>query len=115
MEYTWEVTDMKTVDADGVENAVIQTFWKKTGTDDKGNEGVFSGATPFPVSSINPEDFIPFNQLTEAEVIVWIQTVVVGSYAEHVDAQIQKQIDSKNIKDPGLPWAPPEPTPEPIV
>jgi hypothetical protein len=119
MEYTWEVTDMKTLDADGVENAVVQTYWKKTGINEKGDEGVFSGATPFPVSSIDPEKFIPYDQLTEAEVLGWIQTVVVGSYEEHVNAQIQKQIDAKNIQDPGLPWGtPPTPTPtppEPVV
>jgi hypothetical protein len=112
MQYTWEVTDMKTLNADGVENAVVQTYWKKTGTNDKGVEGVFSGATPFPISSINPEDFIPYDQLTEEIVLGWIQAVVVGSYEEHVNAQIQKQIDAKNIQDPGLPWATP---PTPVV
>ena len=116
MEYTWAVTDMKTIDADGVENAVVQTYWTKTGTDEQGNEGVFSGATPFPLTSIDPEKFIPYDQLTEAEVLGWIQTVVVGSYEEHVNAQIQKQIDAKNIHDPGLPWGtPPTPTPVPPV
>lgn len=113
MEYTWKVTDMKTVNADNVQNVVVQTSWTKTGVDDKGNEGVFSGATPFAISTIDPTSFVPFDELTEAEVLGWIQGVVVGSYEEHVNEQIQKQIDAKNITDPGLPWAPP--TPEPVV
>lgn len=114
MEYTWKVTDMKTIDVDGVQNAVIQTYWEKKGTDENGNEGTFAGATPFPVSSIDPEDFIPFEDLTEEIVLGWIESVVVGQYEQHVNEQIQKQINQKLVKDPGLPWVPkPSPTPEP--
>jgi len=106
MNYTWEIKDMKTMDIDGVENAVVQTYWRKIGTDDNGNQGTFEGATPFPQSTIDPEHFIPFEDLTEEIVLSWIQGVVVGSYEEHVNSQIQKQIDMKKIKDPGLPWSP---------
>jgi hypothetical protein len=110
MTYTWKITDMKTLDVDGVQNAVIQTFWQKTGTDENGKEGSFAGGTPFPVSDIDPEDFTPYEDLTEEIVLGWIKEVVVGSYEEHVNEQIQKQINQTQIKDPGLPWAP-QPTP----
>ena len=62
------------------------------------------------------QQFIPYADLTEEIVLGWIQDVVVGSYEEHVNEQIQKQIDemANPITDPGLPWAPePEPEPEP--
>jgi hypothetical protein len=104
MTYTWRVKGVKTVDAEGVENAVVQTYWEKIGTDENGNEGTFSGATPFAQSSINAENFIPFEELTEEIVLGWIQGVVVGSYEDHVNAQIQKQIDLKVVKEPTLPW-----------
>ena len=90
MTYTWEITGVKTIDTVDVTNAVIQTYWKKTGTDENGNKGVFSGATPFPQSSINTGSFIPYTELTEEIVLGWIQGVVVGSYEEHVNDQIQK-------------------------
>ena len=105
MTYTWKITGVKTVDTGSVADAVIQTYWEKTGTDENGNEGTFTGATPFSQSSINPEDFIPYAQLTEEIVLGWIQGVVVGSYQEHVNEEIQKQIDAKNLKQPNLPWA----------
>jgi hypothetical protein len=105
MTYTWKITGVKTVDTDSVTDAVIQTYWEKTGTDENGNEGTFSGATPFSQSSINPENFVPYAQLTEEIVLGWIQGVVVGNYQEHVNEQIQKQIDAKNTKQPNLPWA----------
>lgn len=101
MEYAWEVTGLKTTNNGGV----VQTYWKKTGTDDDGNVGTFSGATPFDVDETSP-DFIPFDQLTEADVLGWIQGVVVDSYEEHVNGQIQRQIDQQTVTDAAMPWAP---------
>lgn len=102
MEYTWEVTGLKKESQGGV----VQTYWTKTGTDAEGNTGTFSGATPFEPDPNDP-NFIPFESLTEADVLGWIQAVVVDSYEEHVNAQIQKQIDQKVVVDADLPWAPP--------
>jgi len=104
MTYTWKITEVKTVDTENVTDAVIQTYWQKIGTDENGNEGIFTGATPFPQSSINSENFIPYTELTEEIVLGWIQNVVVGSYEQHVNNEIQKQINIKNIKTPSLPW-----------
>lgn len=104
MTHTWKITKIKTVDTENVTDAVVQTYWQKIGTDKNGNEGIFTGATPFLQSSINPETFVPYAQLTEQTIIGWIQNVVVGSYAEYVNDQIQKQIDAKSIKTPELPW-----------
>jgi len=104
MTYTWKITEIKTVDTENVANAVVQTYWQKIGTDENGNQGIFTGATPFLESSINLENFVPYTQLTQEIVLGWIQEVVIGSYEEHVNSTIQKQIDAKNIKTPGLPW-----------
>lgn len=111
--YTWEITSLKVRDVSSEkQNAVVQTYWKKVGTDENGNEGSFSGATPFTVDPTdNDGPFVPFEELTEADVIAWIQSVVVGSYEDHVNQQIQKQIDEKisPITDKTLPWATPAP------
>lgn len=111
--YTWKVTGVKTKTEGGVENAVVQTYWQKIGTDESGNVGTFNGATPFSMSSIDPANFVPFDQLTEPVVIGWIQGVVVGGYEEHVNSVIQKQIDEKvsPVTEAQLPWAPPPPPP----
>src|SRR6056300_1507555 len=101
MEYTWEVTGLKTTNGGGV----VQTYWKKTGTDADGNTGTFSGATPFDVDETSP-DYIPFEELAEADVLSWIQAIVVGSYEEHLNGMIQKRIDEQTVTDADLPWAP---------
>lgn len=106
--YTWEVTGLKTTTINNTPNVVVQTYWKKIGTDGE-HTGTFSGATPFSADSMPAGiTFVPFDQLDEATVLSWIQAVVVGSYAEHVDEQIQKQIDDKKnpVIDNALPWAP---------
>jgi hypothetical protein len=112
--YTWAVTSLKTRTEGSNENAVVQTYWKKTGTDENGNTGEFSGATPFTTTTM-PEGstFIPLAELTEAIVLGWIQAVVIGSYEEHVNGMIAKQIAEKAtpITETPMPWAPVTETP----
>jgi hypothetical protein len=114
--YTWAVTSLKTRTEGSNENAVVQTYWKKTGTDENGNTGEFSGATPFTTTTM-PEGstFVPLAELTEAMVLGWIQDVVVGSYEEHVNGMIAKQIAEKAtpITETPMPWAPVVETPTP--
>ena len=116
--YTWAVTSLKKTTDGSVDNFVVQSTWTCTGTDEDGDSGTFNGATPFPLDSLDPATFIPYEDLTEADVLGWIQAVVVGSYKEHVDAQINKQIAL--VKDPvvevpngDFPWDEPTPTPTP--
>lgn len=113
--YTWEVTGLKVKDvSDTKPSAVVQTYWKKIGTDENGNTGYFSGATPF---TVDPTDdsgpFIAFEDLTEQDVIDWIKSVVTGGYEEHVNEKIQEQIDQivNPISEPQLPWKPVEEQP----
>ena len=110
--YAWAITSLKKTTDGSISNVVVQTNWTCTGTDADGDSGTFNGATPFPLSDVDPDNFIPYEELTEADVLSWIQAVVVGSYKEHIDAQILKQIAL--IKDPvvevpsnELPWSPP--------
>jgi hypothetical protein len=118
--YTWKVTGIKTRDevndeGETLQNAVVQTYWQKIGTDTDGNEGTFSGATPFTAKDVPAGEFVPLAELTEETVIDWIKSVVVGSYEEHVNSMIQQQIDDKTITDAKLPWAPEEPSPEEVL
>ena len=113
--YEWKITGIKTQDVGEVKNVVVQTYWTKTGTDENGNKGIFTGATPFKPDETPVDQMKPFEQLTEADVIGWIQRVVVGQYAEHVDGQIQKQIDKQTIAEAKMPWAPVEPVAEPVT
>jgi hypothetical protein len=118
MQYTWKITGLKTKDVDvSHPSTVFQTYWQKIGKDENGNEGTFSGATPF---TVDPSDdsgpFKPFNELTEDDIIAWIKTVVVGGYEEHVNGKIAEQIEQKitPVADAKLPWAPEEESSVPV-
>jgi hypothetical protein len=117
--YTWKVTSLKVKDvSENRTNAIVQTYWTKTGTDEDGNQGVFSGATPF---TLDPTDdsgpFIPFEELTEENVLDWIKSVVIGSYEDHVNSKIAEQITDKvtPTTEAKLPWAPAEPVTNPVA
>lgn len=107
--YTWKITGLKVQDvSEDHPKAVVQSYWEKHGTDENGNTGFFAGATPF---TVDPTDesgpFIPFEQLTEADVLAWIQSVVVGDYEVHVNERIQKNIEENMnvVVEATLPWA----------
>jgi hypothetical protein len=110
--YTWKITSLKTKDEGTHKNAVVQTYWQKIGTDEDGNTGTFSGATPFTSADVPDGEFVPFEELTEETVLNWIKDVVVNSYEEHVNEKILQQI--MDVKEPvteqKLPWAPEEET-----
>jgi|688.fasta_scaffold01249_3 hypothetical protein len=106
--YTWKVTGLKTTTVANTSDVVVQTYWKKIGTDGD-LVGEFSGATPFSSNNMPANtSFIPFSDLTENDVLTWIKAVVVDTYENHVNEVIQKQIDEKKnpVVDNSLPWAP---------
>lgn len=108
--YTWKLTGLKKVDSATLSGIVFQTYWKKIGTDEDGNEGTFTGATPLDPTSVDPNNFVPFESLTEEIVLNWIKSKVTGSYEQHVNEQIAKQINllkrpEVEIREDQFPWA----------
>ena len=115
--YEWKITSLKKVDNPSIElnDIIVQTHWTCTGTDVNGNSGTFSGATPFEPDQADPDNFTTYENLTEAIIIDWIKQVVNSNpmYKEHIDGQIQKQIDVivrpiVEITGDALPWVTPE-------
>jgi hypothetical protein len=116
----WEVTGLQVrdqVNAEGVTltDAVVQTYWKQFAQDADGNEGFFTGATPFTAEDVPAGEFTAFADLTEATVLSWIQDYVSTQpgYQEHISEQIQEMIDRQVnvVRDATMPWAPEEVTP----
>jgi len=110
--YTWKLTGLKKYDAwQNTDHVVFQTYWKKIGTDENGNTGEFQGATPIDVKNLDTNNFTPYDQLTEEQVLSWVKPVVVGEYERHVNEQIAKAIMAKTVtevqvNDKELPWVP---------
>lgn len=107
--YTWEVTELKVRDVEPHTDAVVQTQWKKIGTNENGITGEFIGATPLNASNVDPEEFVSFENLTEETVLTWIQAEIAKhpEYTNHMNEKIQQQIQRKTMTEKRAPWLPP--------
>lgn len=107
--YTWSLKTLKKTNTSEFEDVIVQTTWECTGTDEDGHSGTFHGATPFKAEDVDGDGFITYADLTEEIVLGWVQAVVVGTYKDHIDEQIMKQINlAKNpvveVNNADLPW-----------
>lgn len=103
--YTWSLTRFKKKNTSQLNNVIVQTYWNKTGTDENGNSATFSGATPFDISSVDPDNFVSYEDLTEETVLSWIQSAT-AEY-DHIDRHIQRMIDDQlnpEIETSDFPW-----------
>ena len=112
--YTWEITAIATKNEAVHSNAIVQTRWKKTGTDSEGNSGVFEGATPFTSDNVPVGEFIPLEQLSEEIVLNWIKNAIDGEYESHINGVILSKIEAEKnpiisygdaITEANLPWS----------
>ena len=110
IKYTWKIVRIKKTNTDSFQDAIVNTYWQKIGYDDVlGVTGYFEGATPFDADQIDPNNFTALDQLTEDMVLGWVKNVVTGDYADHVDAEIQREISDKaqivtEVEEDDLPW-----------
>jgi len=113
--YEWKLIGLKKQNSANINDAVVGTNWKLTATDEDGNVGTFTGATPFNINTINTASFTTYNDLTETQVIGWIKNHVSGSastnYWPHINGVIEKQINDKKwvkleVAEVDLPWSP---------
>jgi len=110
--YTWAITGLKKKDQVNTEGetlpgAIIQTYWKITGTDADGNVGEFAGATPLTAENVPAGDFTAFESLTEEQVLGWIRNIVENdpTYMEHINGRLQYQIDQEIEEEvTEMPW-----------
>lgn len=118
--YTWKITSLKKQDdpSTDLNDIIVQTYWECKGVDEYGNAGTFSGATPFEPDKVDVDNFTTYEDLTESQVLSWIQGVVNSNagYKAHIDEQIQKQIDAivrpmVEVNSSALPWAEPDSAP----
>jgi len=118
--FVWKITGIRKANNNDLNNIIIGTTWNVTATESGTDySGTFNGATPFDLTTVDPDNFTPYNELTEAQVLSWIQNVASGSaeattgpssYWGHITERIQKQIDEQkytyeHVLDVDLPWS----------
>lgn len=86
--YTWKINSMYTLQQPDPDY-VVNVLWTLTGTDGTHTASI-EGSCMF--NSEQESEFIPYDQLTEEQVIGWVQTslgeIGVGNMQANVDGQI---------------------------
>ena len=104
--YTWAVVQMDCYpEEDGETDVVFNVHWTLTG-EEAGFTGYVYGSQGVTIDPDAP--FTPYDQLTEAQVIGWVQAAMgaeqVAAYEANVAQQINDQIVPPVVTPP-LPWA----------
>jgi len=104
--YTFSITQLEIAPtgSDDHNDVVTLVRYNYKGVNENGYSGSFMGATPMPTPS---GSFIPFEDLTEEEVIDWLEVVTVSAQP-HMQQQIQKQISNQvnpQYVPVPLPWS----------
>ena len=77
------------VNQEGLENVVYNVHWSYYGEDGNGNVASQIGVQHVPY--VDPENFTPFDQLTQADVISWIEPELnVAEFQINLDAQLSE-------------------------
>jgi hypothetical protein len=90
---------------DGLTDVVFTCHWNLTGDDGEGHTGYAYGSVGV---TLDESDYTPYADLTQAQVIGWVQdalgTEQVASLEASVASQIEQQINP-TVVTPPLPWA----------
>jgi hypothetical protein len=107
--YTWSVTNLYTIDASATEtDYVVTALYLVAGTDGT-YSAELSNSAQFEVKA-SEAGFTPYAELTEAQVLGWIQEGLGVDGVANFEACIQGQIDSQanppvSPENTPLPWA----------
>ena len=103
--YTWTVTRMDCYPTqDTYTDVVFAVYWQVAGTDGA-NTCAVSGNTQVTLDPAEP--YIPYNQLTQDEVIGWVQAALgpdgITQYEGNIDTQLAA-LAVPPVVTPPLPW-----------
>jgi hypothetical protein len=95
MTTTWTITQLDRQTSDGL---VTTAHWRVDAVD-----GDYSAGSYGTVGFERGESFIPYDSLTEAQVIAWVKDKLD---VEEIEAGLQAQIDAKKnpVTATGTPW-----------
>jgi hypothetical protein len=105
--YTWEIGAFECKPRVGaLDTYIIAAHWRCRGVDDEGHVGTAYSTVAFPVVENKP-DFVPYDEITEAQALQWVKDVLgeaqVAAVYAGIDQQIEAQISPPTIT-PALPW-----------
>jgi hypothetical protein len=103
--YTWVIEQMDCYpEADGYTDVVFTVHWRLNGTD-----GQYAGTVygSVPVSYTQGEPFTPYADLTQEQVVGWVQAALGPEQVAENEANVATQIANQvtpPVVTPPLPW-----------
>lgn len=109
--YTIKINGVRTHTLGSLTKVVKQIEFSVVGT-----EGTVSFELPqtLVVPDADATSFVPFEQLTEAQVVAWVNEHFepIDAVKMHIQSVLDKQVAEAALAQQALPWAPPaEPAP----
>jgi len=99
---TWTITQLDRSLPDGV---VMTAHWRLTKEAGPASGSVY-GTISFPAKDPAEEGFVPYDQLTQPQVLEWVKAAMgdelVAAHEANVQAQIDRQLQPQTAS--GLPW-----------
>lgn len=98
----WSISQLDRTLPDGV---VYTAHWRVSKTDGDASASVY-GTISFPAKDPSDPTFVPYDQLTEAQVMDWVKDAMGAEQVAAHEASVAAQIDKQ--KNPttaaGVPW-----------
>jgi hypothetical protein len=106
--FQWVISQLNcAVELEGLPNVINVIHWRYNATKVEGDKTYFAetyGASN--VSQPNPQTFIPYEDVTEQEIINWLEQILpIQAMQSSLEANIALQINPVEVTLP-LPWAP---------
>ena len=105
--YTWVISQLDVYPQhEGHTDVVFTVHWRRQATDGNGHNADIYGSHNFDYDPAYP--LTPYNELTEAQIIGWLESAfgaeLLAAQESALDKQIENQVNPPVIAPP-LPWA----------
>jgi len=109
--YSIKIDGVKTKTVGSLANVVKQVNYTVTGTD---GDATFSLPNKVTLDDPDPQGFVNFGNLTEAQVVAWVEArPELIPVKAHIELVVNKMVEESALTSSDMPWAPPAPSPEP--
>lgn len=100
--YTIVIRDALVTTQGDLTNVIKEVNIEITGKD---GECQFSLPTTIQFGPANPEDFTPFNELTQEQLLSWIESQEsLESVKAHIALVVAKEVEKASLEQKPLPW-----------
>lgn len=109
MNYAWKILklglqDQLNHEGQLLENAVVSVKWRRTGVDTDGVSASYVGNTTFSAANVTAADFTNLNDLTNEQVISWLEEAIGLNELNRINAQIDKKVERNRVRSIKPAW-----------